>query len=160
MPNIRSYQVTSKISVRGFIVPLEFVTNCSLAKIETILGFRKGRLQEGAVFAQLHRTPLPEDLDYLGDTRTAGHHWEPKREKVQKTGVAGSTQMAINSASYAYLRAGSRLIKVMPIKNFDPQLSDDENFPPGQGAMQFKLKKLVPATVIAIVDDYPAGVFK
>ena len=74
-------------------------------------------------------------------------------------GGPASTQPALNTAAYAYLRGGSQLIKVMPIKNYDPLLSDDENFPPGQGAMQFKLNKKVPATVIAVVKEYPTGVF-
>lgn len=162
MLDLNLVKINEVDSVSGYVVPKEFIVNCTLSQLEGILGFQAGRLEEGAVFLELQRIPTPQDFEYRGDTRTADHHWDSKRKEVEQRGAVVS-QGGLNQASHAYLKsANSKLIKVIAIKGYDKGLSNDENFPPGLGGMQFKIErsKPVPATVVAVVRDYPNGVFR
>lgn len=140
--------------VGGFIVPKEFIHGHTLAAIEKILGFRQGRFSQGAAFAQLYSKPAADDLEYLGDTRVPGHQFEERRNK-------NISRNNLSQAAYSYLGPHTKLIKVIPLANENPLLSEDENWPSGQGAMQYKLKRGLskPAVIIEVIEKYPNGVF-
>ena len=141
-------------SVGGFIVPKEFINGSSLMAIERILGFKQGRLKQGAAFAELYSLPNLDELEYYGDTRVPGHRFEERRNK-------NISSNDLSNAAYNYLQTNTKLIKVIPLKDENPLLSEDQNWPSGNGAMQYKLKMgiLKPATIISVVEDYPFGVF-
>jgi hypothetical protein len=152
MNNQQSFEKYSIHSIGGFIVPKEYIAGLPLIAIEKILGYRKDRLSEGAIFYQLIFTPTANELEYFGDTRSAEHRFEENRNKE-------ISRSDLSNAAYYYIQPTTKLIKVKPIKDFDRSLPDDENFPPGNGAMQYKLKILSLASIIDVIKDYPFGVF-
>jgi hypothetical protein len=149
------YRKNFSCYVTGFIVPKEFISNLSLADLERVLGFATGRLKNGAAFARLNAIPAVYELAYYGDTGTAAHRFEEKRNKT-------ISKDELNKAAYQYLRPSTELIKVIPLDNPDPLMSEDENWPPGIGAMQYRLKMGVvkPAIVIDVIESYPGGMFR
>lgn len=152
MNNQQSFEKYSTHSVGGFIIPKEFIAGLPLIAIEKILGYRKDRLSEGAIFYQLIFTPIANELEYFGDTRSAEHRFEENRNKE-------ISRSDLSNAAYNYIQPTTKLIKVKPIKDFDRSLPDDENFPPGNGGMQYKLKILSLASIIDVIKNYPFGVF-
>lgn len=146
------YTKNSTCWVSGFIVPKEFIVNVSLRDLERMLGFRSQRFEKGAAFAQLDTVPGSAQLEYFGDTRTAAHRFEENRNK-------DISKPDLNNAAYQYLRSTTKLIKVLPLKSHDSSLTDDDNWPSGFGAMQYKLKSGIwkHAMVIDVVEDYPNG---
>lgn len=137
-------------TIAGFIVPLEFITGMTLAQVEQTIGLARGRLNEGAVIVQLREKPAKDDLEYFGDTYTAAHHFDTVRNKE-------FSQEQLNNAAYSYIQPGTRLVKVIPLKNPDPMGSEDSNWPRGRGAMQFKLKRPSLGIVLAVINDYSNG---
>jgi len=144
------YIKNSPISISGFIVPLEFITGQTLAQLELTLGLARGRLDKGAIIAQLRETPTSQELEYYGDTRTAEHHFEENRNK-------GISHAELSNAAYHYIQPTTKLVKVIALKNPDPLGSLDINWPSGKGAMQFKLKKPKPGIVLQVIENYPGG---
>ena len=67
--------------VGGAIVPKEYIDGCSLQMIENILGFRNGRLKDGAIVVQLDSMITSEELDYYGDTSAPFDQFEDKRNQ-------------------------------------------------------------------------------
>jgi hypothetical protein len=140
--------------VSGFIVPKEFISGCTLKTIEGILGYKSGRFKQGAAFAQLYSLPREDELEYYGDTRVPGHRFEENRNKnISRNDLSKST--------YSFFQSNTKLIKVITLANENPLLSEDENWPSGSGAMQFKLKKGIrkPAIIIDVIENYPHGIF-
>lgn len=154
------YRKNFQCFVQGFIVPKEHISDCNLAQLESILGFVKGRLKQGAAFAQLYELPAQHELEYFGSTQTPAHHWNENRENLSNLGVDVIEHNRLNEAAYHYLNPASKLIKVIPLKDHDPMLSEDENWPSGIGAMQYRLKVKKPAVIIEVIEDYPNGKFK
>src|SRR6187402_3103062 len=103
------YIKNAPCTVGGFIVPLEFISGMTLAQIEQTLGLAAGRLDKGAVIAQLRDTPLLHDLEYFGDTSRPEHHFEARRNKEM-------THAQLSSAAYNYIQPTTRLVKVIPLK--------------------------------------------
>ena len=136
--------------ISGCIVPYDQINGMSLAELETTLGFTKGRLDRGAAFAQLHSIPLPGEIDYYGDTRSATHNFN----KVRNQAISHAD---LSQAAYNFFQPSTRLIKVIALKNDNPLVDDDTNYPKGHGAMQFKLKVPKPATIIKLIENYPHG---
>ncbi len=154
------YRKNFECFIRGFIVPKEFISGRTLAELERILGFKQGRLKQGAAFAKLFNLPDKHELAYFGSTETAAHHFAERREELRNQGVDVIGHHQLNEASYHYLNASTQLIKVIPLKDHNPLLSEDENWPSGAGAMQYKLVVTKPAMIIDVIEDYPNGKFK
>jgi hypothetical protein len=149
----RTIEKHSPCNVKGFIVPLEFIAGLSLADLERALGLATGRLDRGAAFALLNDIPFEHELQYFGDTRAPEHRFEEWRNKRIE-------RKEIDNAGYAYLQAARpKLIKVIALKSHDPMLTNDQNWPPGFGAMQYKLLVEKQAMVIDVVWNYPHGRF-
>ncbi len=139
--------------VRGFIVPLEFIRGMSLAELERTLGLATGRLDRGAAFALLNETPQEHELQYFGDTRAPEHRFEQVRNKQ-------ITHQQLSNAAYNYIKtARPKLIKVIAIKDHNPLMTEDQNWPSGHGAMQYKLIVSKQATIIDLIETYPYGRF-
>lgn len=142
------------LRVGGFVVPKEFIVGSSLESLEKILGYKKGRLKIGAAFAQLYSIPHQHELEYYGDTSAAQHRFEERRNKE-------ISQNELSNSAFSYLQPNTKLIKVIPLQSENPLLSEDENWPSGTGAMQFKIRKGIvkPAVIINVVENYPSGIF-
>jgi len=141
--------------VEGFVVPKIFIVGQTLSSIEKILGFERGRLKQGAAFAELYSLPGADELEYYGDTRVPEHRFEERRTKD-----LGRTELSY--AAYYSLRPDSKLIKVIPLTNPNPLIDMDKNWPSGNGAMQFKIKQGLKkeARIIAVIENYPDGIFR
>jgi hypothetical protein len=149
------YVKNASCYVTGFLVPREFIDGCTLSELEAILGFASGRLKGGAAFAQLTALPAIHEIEYYGDTRAPAHRFEEMRNKDY-------TRDEMSKAAYRYFRPNTELIKVIPVDNHNPYLADDQNWPPGHGAMQFRLKMGVTklAYIVDVIMDYPGGRFR
>lgn len=140
--------------VGGFVVPKEFIVGCSLITIEKILGFKTNRLAGGVVVVQLDMLPAIHELEYFGDTRSPAHQFEEVRNK-------DISRPALNVAAFAYLQPTTKLVKVIPLDDPFSQRKENQEWPAGQGAMQYRLKDGIrkSATVIDLIDNYPNGTF-
>ncbi len=154
------YRKNFQCFVKGFIVPKEYIGNCTLADLERILGFRRERLKQGAAFAQLYTLPAMEELEYFGSTATPSHRWEERRADLSNRNIEVISQSRLINAAYRYLNPSTKLIKVIPLKDHNPMLSEDQNWPRGIGAMQYKLIRKKAAFIIDVIEDYPNGKFK
>lgn len=149
----QTYVKNTTCIVRGFIVPLEFIRGMSLMEIERTLGLAAGRLDRGAAFALLNGIPAEHELEYFGDTRSPEHRFEQVRNKQ-------IGRQELNNAAYNYIQtARPKLIKVIAIKDHNPMMTEDQNWPSGHGAMQYKLIVNKPAMIVDLVESYPTGRF-
>ncbi len=134
--------VRDHIEVRGYVTKEAFLVGRTLLAFERLLGFRAGRLAQGATIAKLDRLPLAHEFDLAGYSMTAQHHF------AMPGGLDGAKlkQLAISTWAVA---GGHRLVKVMPRSPHDASMADDEQYPPGDGVPQWKLTVRLPATITA-----------
>jgi len=154
------FEKNAPFTVTGFIVPLEFIQAMSLSELERTLGIAIGQLDRGAAFALLNDIPAEHELQYFGDTRLAEHRFVEMMKVRIKSATPHLTHEELSHVGYGYIRiARPRLIKVIPIKNYDRTKTDDENWPSGNGAMQFKLRVPKQGRFVDLVENYPNGRF-
>ncbi|MEO6722334.1 MAG: hypothetical protein ABIN67_18345 [Ferruginibacter sp.] len=135
------------IQVRGCITQEKYIKGRSVAEVERILGFKTGRLKTGYVIAALEQIPNNDDFDLLGYSQVAGHHFGP--EATKGLDVIKLKNMVRQNV---FTMAGvDRLVKVIPNTPHQGYMSNDEQYPPGQGVPQWKLVKPIYAKVIAVI---------
>jgi len=156
----KTFERNTPYTVKGFIVPLEFIQGMSLLELERTLGIASGQLDQGAAFVQLNDIPAEHELQYFGDTRHAEHQFVEKMKTRIKLAKPQLNHEALSYVGYGYIKtARPKLIKVIPIKNYDRTKTDDENWPSGNGAMQYKLLVPKQGRVVDLVENYPHGRF-
>ncbi len=142
MPEAKELTVRDHIEVRGYVTMEKFLIGQPLAAFERLLGFKAGRLVHGAAIAKLDRLPRVDEFELRGYSMVADHrHVTPGGLDLAKI-----KQIAVSSWS---LVGRDRLVKVMPRTPHDRSISDDDQYPPGAGVPQWKLVRLVPATITA-----------
>ena len=65
--------VNEMIEVRGCITQERYIKGRSLVELERLLGFQKGRLDNGIVVATLIQLPNINQFELLGYTQVAEH---------------------------------------------------------------------------------------
>ncbi|CAN5898825.1 hypothetical protein BH11BAC4_BH11BAC4_14760 [soil metagenome] len=135
------------IDVKGCITQEKYVKGKSPGEIERILGFHSGRLSTGMVVAALSAIPTNDQFDLLGYTQVAEHRFDASKLKgLEVNNLKDILRKTV------FTRYGlNRLIKIRPNTSHQNSMSDDDQYPPGLGVPQWKLKALIPAKVIAIV---------
>ena len=157
--NKHLYFKNGDCTVTGYVVPKEFIAGKSLTEIERLVGFKSGRLKNGAAFAQLRSLPPRTDLDYYGSSQTPDHKWEKDRQKIINRGVAVVGHADLSDAAYHYLQPTTKLIKIIALSDPDPLSTLNQNWPRGSGVMQFKLKSPKGAVIVDVISNYPQGRF-
>ena len=152
----------------GCVTQQLYLQGRSLAEIELLLGFHKGRLKMGASFWVAIVLPTADEFDFAGYTQVAGHRTtsqygninNPLR-KDEKEAYDRRKKMVIDK--WSTVNGSERLVKVKPIMEPDNSMDNDTQYPPGQGIPQWVIKK--PSNIIfkniqELTDkDYPNGRF-
>jgi len=130
--------------VSGYITQDKYLIGRPLSVLEQYLGFHRGRLARGATFVKLNRLPLEDEFDLAGYSMTAEHrHVPPSGLDITKL-----KRMAISSWR---LSGPDRLIKVFAGIEHDRSMKDDDQYPPGAGVPQWKIRrdKPIDGTIVA-----------
>lgn len=136
--------------ISGYVTKDKFIRGRTLEEMEQILGFRKGRFQQGVYVLALDRLPTQSEFQLAAYSMIAEHHFKtPTDLNIDK--------IKQNAAESWALTGGDRLVKVRTVAPHDPKLDLDIQYPPGKGAPQWKLTASIPATCIAVVTGYPGG---
>ena len=139
--------INEMIEVSGCITQERYIKGRSLPELERLLGFQKGRLDNGIVVATLIQLPNISQFQLLGYTQVAGHQFkgiDPKKLDVNKL-----KEMVIKEAFT--LVGNKRLVKIIANTPHNAKLDNDTQYPPGQGIPQWKLTTALPARVAGIV---------
>lgn len=149
-----SFVLYSTIQVSGFVTLKKFLAGKSLQQIESLLGFHQGRLRLGATIAELQYIPSAAEFDLAGYSQVADH-------RFNKGVLNGFDQSKLKTMVHdVWSQPGEKLVKIIATTRHDPNMTNDDQYPPGQGVPQWKLIAQKPATVTAILSDYSKGVYK
>jgi hypothetical protein len=149
-----SFTLHSTIQVSGFVTLKKFIVGRNLEQIESLLGFHQGRLKMGATFAELQYTPSSAEFELAGYSQVADHRFD-------RNALNGFDMSKLkNMVSDVWSQPGEKLVKIIATTRHDVSMSNDDQYPPGQGVPQWKLVNPKPATVTAIITDYSKGVYK
>jgi hypothetical protein len=133
----------------------------SLGQLERMLGFRTGRLDEGATILFLQRLPGANDFQLVGytyspDGTEGGHKLQPQdREPRRMESLLKSEHGWSDSDIRKYkekmvggkvvIRGCERLAKLCPVTAH----TEGENYPPGHGVFQLKIIRPLPFKIKA-----------
>jgi hypothetical protein len=121
-----------------------------VAEVETILGYRPGRLALGMAIASLLQLPSVDGFELRPYSQIADH-----RFKI----AAGLDLDKLKTIARSSWGIGGRegLVKVIPMIAHDPKMEPDMQYPPGKGAPQWMITRKVGARVEGIFTDYRNG---
>jgi hypothetical protein len=139
--------INEMIEVRGCITQERYIKGRSLAQLEQLLGFAKGRLDNGIIVAALIQLPNINQFQLLGYTQVAEHKFkgiDPKKLDENKL-----KELVLKEAFT--LVGYKRLVKVIANTPHNAKVDNDTQYPPGQGIPQWKLTSALPARVTGIV---------
>jgi hypothetical protein len=139
--------INKTILVKGCITQERYIKGRSLAELERLLGFEKGRLEKGIVVAALIQLPAAHQFELLGYSQVAEH--KSKAIDPKKLDVNKLKEMVIKEAFT--LVGNKRLVKVIANKPHNTKVDNDIQYPPGLGVPQWKLTTALPARVTGIV---------
>lgn len=130
--------------VRGCITQEHYIKGRSLGELERILGFEKGRLENGIIVAALIQLPTAHQFEFLGYSQVAEH--KHKEIDPKKLDIGKLKQIVLNDTFT--LSGHKRLVKVIANKPHDKSRDNDEQYPPGLGVPQWKLTANISARII------------
>jgi len=131
------------VPVTGYVTQDKFLMGRSLKVIEAYLGFQECRLALGATFIALERCPsLKFELAAYSNT-AQHHHTSPPGldiSKLKSLAVGRFTSFGPD-----------RLIKVIPTIGHNPQMDEEQQYPPGYGVPQWRINKNnpIPGRIVA-----------
>ena len=135
------------IQIKGCITQERYIKGKTLPELERLLGFKKGRLEKGVVVAALIQLPTVNQFDLLGYSQVAGHKFNS--DSTKGLDVDKLKELVLKEAFT--LVGTKRLVKVMANTPHNDHLSNDEQYPPGEGVPQWKLTSRVSARVVDVV---------
>jgi len=137
------------IQIKGCITQEHYIKGKTLPELERLLGFQKGRLDNGIVVAALIQIPSVHQFELLGYSQVAEHKFGNEATKGLDTNKL--KEMLLKET---FTLAGhKRLIKVMANTMHNGVLDNDIQYPPGLGVPQWKLTGRVSARIISIVNQ-------
>ena len=135
------------IQVKGCITQERFIKGKTLPELERLLGFQKGRLDNGIVVAALIQLPTVHQFELLGYTQVAEHKFNT--ESTKGLDIDKLKELVLKETFT--LVGTKRLVKVMANTPHNENLNSDLQYPPGQGIPQWKLTSRVSARVLDTV---------
>lgn len=133
------------IKVKGCITQERYIKGKKLPELERLLGFQKGRLNQGATIVALIQLPDINQFELLGYSQVAGHRFNG--ESLKGLDVI---KLKENVLKDGFTLAGTkRLVKIIPNTPHNDFLDNDDQYPPGSGIPQWRLTGKVSARVIA-----------
>jgi hypothetical protein len=140
------------VSVSGCITKEKFIAGRTLAEIEKILGFHRGRLASGIAVVVLSELPDLQSFDLAAYSNVATH-------RLQTPAGLDLQKVKANAKASWTLTGFERLVKVLSALRHAPDMHPDLQYPPGHGAPQWIAKVPLRGTVVAVVTDYPNGLY-
>ena len=138
------------VTVSGCVTKDKFIAGRTLAEIEKILGFHRGRLSGGIAVVVLTELPDIEEFDLAAYSNVATHrHKTPGGLNIEK--IKANAKATWTTIGF------ERLVKVLPALRHDPAMNPDIQYPPGYGAPQWIAKVSLRGRVVAVITDYPNG---
>lgn len=147
----------------GFCTHAFLLRGKSLTNLEDLLGYRRGRLANGATILFLDRLPVPEDFQlagytYFSDGAVQGHKLDPAdRDPFRMESLLQSEHGWSHGQIQAYkqkmigtkitIAGHERLAKLLPVTRPTP----GEGYPPGKGIFQVNVVRPLPFRVKANV---------
>jgi len=145
--------IGDKIEMKGFVTSEKYLLNQTLPEIEKRLGFQEGRLSEGATFLVAERIPQKGEFETRGYSQVAGHKHVPLDKQINTEGhpLEGYNKDALQTRAQNAM-SEDRLIKVVPKKEHNPNIKDDQQYPPGSGVPQWEVTSKIPFKVESVVE--------
>ena len=134
------------IQVKGCITQERYIKGKTLAELERLLGFQKGRLESGVVVAALIQLPAVNQFELLGYSQVAEHKFSADDRKLD---INKLKQMVVEETFT--LVGNKRLIKVIANTRHNDAIENDLQYPPGLGIPQWKLTDRISARVLDVV---------
>lgn len=147
----------------GFCTHAFLLRGKSLLELESLLGYRRGRLASVATILFLEKLPSPEDIvlagyTYFSDGAVQGHKFAPTERDPHRMESLLKSEHGWSDAQLRLFKQKmigtkivisgyERLAKVAPAIPASP----DEEYPPGQSIFQLKVVRPLPFRVKAIV---------
>jgi len=130
--------------VGGYVTQDKYLVGRTLEEIERYLGYQRGRLARGAAFMKLARLPKPDEFELAAYSMTAAHRYAAPPE------LDAAKLKALAMAKWT-LTGLDRLVKVRPVTRHNDALSPDEQYPPGSGVPQWRIRDglLIDGVVVA-----------
>lgn len=135
-------EIGDAVEIRGYVTQDKFLVGRTMAQVEAILGFRAGRLARGAAFAKLLAWPRIDQFELAAYSMTAQHRY------AAPAGLDLGKLKALAMRGWS-LAGPDRLVKVRPVVPHAAAMADDDQYPPGSGAPQWRLTEAVPGLVVA-----------
>lgn len=140
---------------KGYITERKYLWG-TVAEIEKKIGYHSGRLRTGFFVAHLDRIPNLDEFDLAGYSNVAEHRFASSG-LTSKIDVNKVKQMALDKMQ----KIGSKnLIKIFANTRHNASMSNDDQYPPGDGVPQWKLTKEMSMTVIKEVPANSLGLVR
>ena len=143
----------STFNAKGCFTQDKFLAGRSLRDIEKNIGFREGRLAQGAIVIALTRLPRK------GEFRVAGY----TNVSLNKFAMPGGLDPAVlerNAMQQWELTGRNRLVKVLPTIRHDPNMLPEIQYPHARGIPQWDLLVDLPCVVTAALSGYPNAIYR
>lgn len=135
------------ILVSGCITQERYIKGRSMAELEQLLGFEKGRLNTGIAVAALIQLPNINQFQLLGYSQVAEHKF--KGSEFKNLDIAKLKEIVMKETFT--LIGHKRLVKVIANKPHNAGMDNDTQYPPGSGIPQWKLTSSLPARIAGVV---------
>lgn len=145
--------VGETIHPKGCFTQLKFLAGQSLSEIERRLGYRTGRLAQGAYVVQACELPGVNEFNLLayshipGDRFKTNGQYDPKKLNAM-SGNADATNLREIARSVWQISGPDSLVKVIPVTPH----SDRETYPSGSGVPQWEITTPLRCRVTAFVE--------
>jgi hypothetical protein len=133
--------------MKGYITQFHFIAGKGASRLESLLGYKAGRLAGGWALLDLCKVPGPADFEFRGYSYFSGGIIEGHKEE-NKGGKTAEVRLKESLIKKTFCISGSkRLVKIVPK---DPP-SGNKDYPPGSGVPQWELMKKLPFKVCAVM---------
>lgn len=150
-----------KVQMKGYITQNHYLAGKSCSRLESLLGFKAGRLSGGWALLALTQLPKPDDFEFRGYSYLSGG-MEKGHDSALSSGKTMEVKLKDGNFDLAKLKAAiikntfsvsgsKRLVRVVPK---DPP-SGNKDYPPGLGVPQWELIRKLGFVVLGIME--PGG---
>ena len=162
-------QMTSQ-GIHGDITTLQWIAPGFEDRIESSLGFGRGRLSQGYWILLLKHLPRPDQFEFAGTTlRSGGKYGLPQSDKKAEAARPRVHDKILNErgkADYAKLQKSTlgatsvtgdrRLVKVIPDIPHSEHMPASLQYPMGGGGLQWTIRKPGVRMLVAVRVDQDA----
>lgn len=151
------FKVGQSVKCKGYVTQLKFVVGKSSKAMETLIGYKAGRLAGGWALLAMKRLPKASEFEFRGYSYMSGGVIEGHKDE-NRGGKTAEVRLRDGNFDLEKLKAktiadvfavsgSNRLVKVVPR---DPP-SGRKDYPPGSGVPQWELIKPLPFKVLSVM---------